>query len=264
MPIQSSLSPRGVLTLTLNRPEKHNAMNAELLTALHAALLDVERDDRVRVIVLTGAGASFCAGADIGYMRSMMGLPEQQNLEDARLLAQCLRALDEIDRPLIARVNGNVFGGGVGLVACADVAIGVKTAKFTLSEARLGIVPATISPYVVRAIGSRHARRLFLTAMPFDAVEAQNIDLLHRAVDAAELDADVERHVEAILACGPIALREAKRLIRMLETADDRDTLQEETARLLAKLRVSDEGKEGLSAFLEKRRPNWIHDSQQT
>lgn len=253
-----SLSSRGVLTLTLNRPEKHNSMNAELLTALHAALLDAERDEQVRAIVLTGAGASFCAGGDIAHMRSMRDASEEQNLEDARLLAQCLRALDEVQRPLIARVNGNVFGGGVGLVACADIAIGTTAVRFALTEVRLGLVPATISPYVVRAIGERQARRLFLTALPFDANEAAAIGLLHAAVRPEELDAAIDRHVDAILQGGPVAVREAKTLVRSILEISDRNELVEETSRLLAKLRVSDEGKEGLAAFLEKRKPYWI------
>jgi methylglutaconyl-CoA hydratase len=256
--ITISLSPRGVLTLTLNRPDKHNALNAELLTALHAALLDAERDQHVRVIVLTGAGASFCAGADIAHMRSMLDSSEEQNLDDARLVAQCMRALDEVDRPLIARVNGNVFGGGVGLVACADIAIGVNTAKFALTEVRLGLVPATISPYVIRAIGTRQARPLFVTGVPFGADHALAIGLLHDVVDPTELDVAIERQVAAILQGGPLAVREAKRLVRTAASASERDALQEETSQLLAKLRVSAEGKEGLSAFLEKRKASWI------
>ena len=255
--VLSSLSSRGVLTLTLNRPDRHNAMNPGLLTALHAALLDAERDSQVRAIVLTGAGASFCAGADIEHMRSTRDLSEAGNLEDARLLAQCLRALDEVDRPLIARVNGNAFGGGIGLIACADVAIGASTAKFALTEVRLGLVPATISPYTIRAIGTRQARRLFLTAARFDAPEAQAIGLLHNAVASTQLDETVEHTVASLLQGGPSALREAKRLIRIVEGATNRDTLQEETSRLLAKVRCGDEAKEGLSAFLEKRKANW-------
>ena len=165
MPLLTSLS-RGVLTLTLNRPEKHNALNAQLLDELHAALLDAQANDAVRVIVLTGAGASFCAGADIANMRAMRDASEGENLDDARRVAQCMRALDEVERPVIARVNGNVFGGGVGLIACCDIAIGVATAKFSLSEVRLGLVPATISPYVIAAIGQRQARRRGVRADP--------------------------------------------------------------------------------------------------
>lgn len=257
-PVLTSLSPRGVFTITLNRPEKHNALDAATLNALRAALSDAERNEAVRVVVLTGAGVTFCAGADIAHMRSMKEATEEQNLADARVLADCLRALDELDRPLIVRVNGNVFGGGVGLVACADIAIGVRSAKFALTEVRLGIAPATISPYVVAAIGARHARRLFVTAMPFDANEAQAIGLLHCACTADELDAVVARHVEAVLRGGPIAVREAKRLVRFVERSSGQEQLQDDTSRLLARLRVSAEGREGLSAFLERRDPSWI------
>ena len=257
MPLLTSLS-RGVLTLTLNRPEKHNALNAQLLDELHAALLDAQSNDAVRVIVLTGAGASFCAGADIASMRAMRDASEEENREDARRVAQCMRALDEVERPVIARVNGNVFGGGVGLIACCDIAIGVATAKFSLSEVRLGLVPATISPYVIAAIGQRQARRLFLTAGSFDAEEAQRVGLLHEVVSMDQLDSSVEQLTSQLLLNGPAAVREAKRLIRNVTGRFDRDVLVEETSELLAKLRVSDEGKEGLSAFLDKRKPNWI------
>ena len=256
--ILTSLSPRGVLTITLNRPEKHNALDARTLDALHAALLDVQSNENVRAIVLTGAGASFCAGADIAHMRSMLDASEEANLEDARLVAQCMRALDEVDRPVIARVNGNVFGGGVGLVACADIAIGVDSAKFALTETRLGLVPATISPYVIAAIGPRHARRLFITASPFSASEAHSIGLLHAVVASEKLDEMVEQTVNSVLQAGPLATRAAKRLVRTIMAAQDRDLLQEETSQLLADLRASAEGKEGLSAFLEKRKAGWI------
>src|SRR6185295_8499795 len=166
-------------------------------------------------------------------------------------------AFDELDKPVIARVNGNVYGGGVGLVACADIAIGVDGAKFALTEVRLGIVPAVISPYVVAAIGNRHARRLFLTATPFDAPEARSIGLLHFTATAEQLDATVEAQVDQLLRGGPEALRAAKKLVRRMAQLGDREALAEETARLLARLRVSPEGREGLSAFLERRKPGW-------
>ncbi len=194
--VTTNVDARGVATLTLNRPDKHNALDGTTVQELHAALVALAADARVRVVVVTGAGASFCAGADIAHMRSMMGATEQQNVADALLLARCLRTLDELDKPVIARVNGNVFGGGVGLVACADIAIGVETAKFALTEVRLGIVPAVISPYVVAAIGNRHARRLFLTAAPFEAPEARSIGLLHFTATAEQLDAVVEAQVD--------------------------------------------------------------------
>ena len=259
--ITTSIDARGVATLTLNRPDKHNALDGATMQELHAALVAINGNAQARVVVLTGAGASFCAGADIAHMRSMMSATEQQNVDDALLLVRCLRALDELDKPVIARVNGNVFGGGVGLVACADIAIAVETAKFALTEVRLGIVPAAISPYVVAAIGNRNARRLFLTAAPFDALEARSLGLLHFTASAEQLDAAVATQVDHLLRGGPEALRAAKKLVRRVAGLGDRDAqfdaLGEETARLLARLRVSPEGREGLSAFLERRKPNW-------
>jgi methylglutaconyl-CoA hydratase len=260
--VTTTLDARGVATLTLSRPEKHNALDNAAMHDLHAALTAAEGNAAVRVVILTGAGASFCAGADIAHMRSMMNATEQQNVEDALLLARCLRTLDELDRPVIARVNGNVFGGGVGLVACADIAIGVASAKFALTEVRLGIVPAAISPYVVTAIGNREARRLFLTAAPFDAIEAERLKLLHFTCAAEELDARVEQQIDLVLRGGPEALRAAKKLVRRVTHFTDRDVLSQETARLLARLRVSPEGREGLSAFLERRKANWLPPDQ--
>jgi methylglutaconyl-CoA hydratase len=255
--VTSALDARGVATLTLNRPDKHNALDNATTRELHASLLAVEKDPSVRVVILTGAGASFCAGADIAHMRSMVNATEAQNVEDALLLARCLRTLDELGRPVIARVNGNVFGGGVGLVACADVAIGAATAKFALTEVRLGIVPAVISPYVVAAIGAREARRLFLTAAPFEAPEAQRLGLLHFAAAPENLDARVAEQTDLILRGGPEAVKAAKKLVRRVSPPVDRDVLEAETASLLAGLRVSPEGREGLSSFLERRAAAW-------
>lgn len=251
---------RGVVTLTLNRPEKHNALDGATMSELDAALASVAADSKARVVVLTGAGASFCAGADIGHMRSMLDMTEEQNVADALVLARLLRKLDEIELPLIARVNGNAFGGGVGLIACADIAIGVSSAKFALTEVRLGIVPAAISPYVVEAIGSRQARRLFLTAAPFTAQDARELGLLHFATPPEQLDQLVNEQVDHLLRGGPSALRAAKQLVRRVAHFHDRDLLRDETARLLAGLRVSPEGKEGLSAFLERRKSAWTPD----
>jgi methylglutaconyl-CoA hydratase len=255
--VTADVDARGVATLTLNRPDKHNALDAAMLQQLHEALLTLQSDERVRVVVMTGAGASFCAGADIAHMRAMQHATQAQNEQDALLLARCLRTLDELERPVIARVNGNVFGGGVGLVACADIAIASDAVRFALTEVRLGIVPAAISPYVVAAIGARQARRLFLSAEPFMAGEAQRIGLLHFACPAAELDTLVQAQIELVLRGGPLALRAAKRLVRQVMSGADRDSLAVDTAALLASLRVSEEGREGLSAFLERRAPKW-------
>lgn len=256
--VTTSIDSRGVATLTLNRPEKHNALDAATIRALHAALTEAERDDRVRLVVLTGAGASFCAGADIAHMRSMMDATGQQNVDDALLLARCLRTLDELDRPVIVRVNGNVFGGAVGVVACADIAIATQAARFALTEVRLGIVPAVISPYVVAAIGNRQARRLFLTAVPFEADEARDLGLLHFTAAPEQLDTIVEAQIDLVLRGGPAALRAAKKLIRRVTPSGDRDALGLETAQLLARLRASPEGQEGLTAFLERRKAHWM------
>ena len=258
MLVTTNLSPRGVATFTLNRPDKHNALDGETLRQLRASLLDVQQNLAARVVVLTGAGASFCAGADIGHMRSMLGASEQANIDDARVLADCLRTLDELTLPVIARINGNVFGGGVGLVACADIAIAVDTAKFALTEVRLGIVPAAISPYVVAAIGPRQSRRLFLTSAPFDGNEARSLGLAHFACSSADLDRLVDEQVELVLKGGPNALRAAKQLIRDVAPQLERERLGEHTAHLLASLRISPEGQEGLSAFLERRKAKWI------
>ncbi|MDY6947679.1 MAG: enoyl-CoA hydratase-related protein [Pseudomonadota bacterium] len=256
--VTTSIDSRGVVTLTINRPEKHNALDGATMGALTDALSEIGSDSHARVVVLTGAGASFCAGADIGHMRSMLNFSEEQNVADALVLARLLRKLDEFELPLIARVNGNTFGGGVGLVACADIAIGADSAKFALTEVRLGIVPAAISPYVVEAIGSRQARRLFLTAAPFTAAQAQALGLLHFTAAPEQLDQLIHEQVGHLLRGGPAALRAAKRLVPRVAHCHDRDVLGDETARLLSRLRVSAEGKEGLSAFLERRKASWV------
>jgi methylglutaconyl-CoA hydratase len=256
--VTTTIDARGRATLTLSRPDKHNALDATVLNDLYDALRALATNDAVRVVVLTGAGASFCAGADIAHMRSMLHATEAQNIDDALVLARCLRLLDELPQPVIARVNGNAFGGGVGLVACADVAIAVESARFALTEVKLGIVPAAISPYVVTAIGNRNARRLFVTAAPFDANEARTLGLVHSTVAAERLDAAVAEQVELVLRASPAAVRAAKQLVRRVTQFADRDVLTDENARLLARLRVSPEGKEGLSAFLEKREASWM------
>lgn len=255
--VTTSIDPRGVVTLTLHRPERHNALDGATMGELDASLSKIQQDPQARLVVLTGAGASFCAGADIGHMRSMLDMTEEQNLADALVLAKLLRKLDEFELPIIARVNGNTFGGGVGLVACADIAIGAAAAKFALTEVRLGIVPAAISPYVVAAIGSREARRLFLTGAAFTAEEAQRLGLLHFTTSQGELDQLVSDQIDHLLRGGPAALRAAKQLVRRVAHFHNREVLGDETARLLARLRVSPEGREGLSAFLERRKAAW-------
>lgn len=246
-----------VARLRLNRPELHNALDADLIAALTAALAEVAADPGVRVVVLEGAGASFSAGADLNWMRGMAAASIAENRDDALALARLMRTLDELPKPTIARVHGAAFGGGVGLVACCDIAIGTLEAKFGLTESKLGLLPAVISPYVIAAIGARQARRWFATAEIFDADEAQCIGLLHDVVNATALDTAVQRQIDLLLKAGPIAAASAKTLVRRVASQTDRDH-DADNAALIAKLRVSPEGQEGLTAFLDKRKPSWI------
>lgn len=249
----------GVATLTLDRPKIHNAFDDALIDALIDALRAVEAEPSVRVVVLTGAGKSFSAGADLGWMKRMAEASEKENRKDARQLAKLMRVLNGLDKPTIARVNGPALGGGVGLVACCDIAIASEEARFGLTETRLGLVPAVISPYVIDAIGARHARRLFLTARVFGAAEAARIGLVHAVVPAAGLDAAVDAELELLAAAGPVALREAKRLVQRIQHPDgkQRRAIDESNADLIAALRVSPEGQEGLKAFFERRPAAW-------
>ena len=246
-------------TITLNRPAVHNAFDDALIASLTATLAQVEADESVRVVVLTGEGASFSAGADLNWMRGMAGASEEENRADSERLAALMHRLQFLSKPTIARVNGAAYGGGLGLIACCDTAIGVFGTKFSLSEVKLGLVPAVISPYVVAAIGPRHARRLFVTGEVFDASHAQRIGLLHEVVPADELDNAVSNAVSLMWPGGPVAQREAKMLALAMggQTPGEAHDLDIQNAALIARLRVSAEGQEGLQAFLEKRGPAW-------
>lgn len=247
----------GVVRIRLQRPELHNAFDAGLIAELTAALAAAGADAAVRVVVLEGAGASFSAGADLNWMRAMAAAGEAENRADALALARLMRTLDELPKPTIARVHGAAFGGGVGLVAACDIAIGVPAAKFGLTESRLGLLPAVISPYVVAAIGPRHARRWFATAEVFDAAEALRIGLLHQVVPAEQLDTAVQRQIDLLLKAGPVASAQAKRLVRAVAAHADGARHDADNAALIARLRASPEGREGIAAFLEKRPPAW-------
>ena len=247
-----------VARLRLDRPALHNAFDDALIAGLTDALQALGRDPGVRAVVLEGAGPSFSAGADLNWMRGMAAAGEDANREDALRLAALMRTLDELPKPTIARVHGAAFGGGVGLVACCDIAIGVPEVKFGLTESRLGLLPAVISPYVIGAIGARQARRWFATAEVFDAAEALRIGLLHQVVPAEQLDAAVDRQLALLLKAGPYAAADAKRLVRETAAATDRDRLDHDNATLIAALRVSPEGQEGLGAFLDKRPASWV------
>jgi methylglutaconyl-CoA hydratase len=250
---------RGVTTLTLNRAEKHNAFDDAIISELTDKLVKLDNDKSVRVVVLTGAGKSFSAGADINWMRASAQYDEARNIEDALKLAELMSTLDGMRIPTIARVNGAAFGGGVGLIACCDIAVASTAAKFSLSEVRLGLVPSVISPYVIAAIGAHNARRYFLTADAITADKAREIGLIHEVAEPEKLDAAVEREVALLLKGGPKALTAAKNLIagQVALSTSARRNLRSKTANIIAQLRVSKEGQEGLSAFLEKRLPNW-------
>jgi methylglutaconyl-CoA hydratase len=248
--------------VTLNRPQVHNAFDGELVAELTDALLSLGRDEGVRALVLTGAGASFSAGADLDWMRRMADAGESANRDDSLCLAALLRALNFFPKPTLARVNGAAYGGGVGLIAACDIAVGVEGAKFALSEVKLGLVPAVISPYVIAAIGLRHARRLFVTGEVFDAAEAVRIGLLHQCVPAGQLDDAVDRAAHLLAKGGPLAQGEAKRLALRTAgiTPESAERIDAENAQLIAQLRASREGQQGLAAFLDKRAPPWVRE----
>jgi methylglutaconyl-CoA hydratase len=247
----------GVARVALAREAVHNAFDDALVAELAERLRALDADSGVRVVVLQGNGASFCAGADLGWMRRMAHYDYAENLADAGALAAMLATLANMAKPVIARVHGAAYGGGVGLVACCDIAIGTPGATFALSEARLGLIPSTIGPYVVRAIGARAAQRYFLSGERFDATEALRIGLLHEVVDAAALDARIDAIVDALLRAGPAAQAAAKSLLRAITSAPIDAAMIADTARRIADVRASAEAREGLAAFLDKRAPAW-------
>lgn len=247
-----------VARLRMRRPEVHNAFDDSLIAAMTEALQGLGEDASVRAVVLEGEGASFSAGADLNWMRGMAKMSEAENRDDSLALARLMRTLDELPKPTIARVQGAAFGGGVGLVGCCDIAIGATEAKFGLTEAKLGLLPAVISPYVINAIGVRQARRYFATAEIFDAAEALRIGLLHQVVAMDALDAAVDRQLDLLLKAGPLASARAKQLVRDVAAHADGARHDADNAALIARLRVSAEGQEGLTAFLDKRKPNWM------
>jgi len=247
-----------VAIVVLNRPDVHNAFNETLIAELTAALRAMDSDPEVRAVVLAGAGESFCAGADLNWMQKMAAFNRTQNLADARSLAAMLATLDTLSKPTIARVHGAIFGGGVGLVACCDIAIGTQDAVFSFSEARLGLIPATISPYVIEAIGARAARRYFLSAERFTAAEAYRLGLLHDLALPEELDARVNELLGTLLTAGPRAQAECKLLLRAIAKRPVDADLIADTAQRIARVRSSPEGREGIAAFLAKRKAAWV------
>ena len=260
MPDSLAIELHGALGLvTLNRPERHNAFDDALIAELTETLRSLEGDDKVRLVVLSGAGKSFSAGADLNWMKRMAGFSREENQRDAMALGALMRTLAHFRKPTIARVQGAAYGGGVGLVACCDVAVATSAAAFALTEVKLGLVPAVISPYVVAAMGERAARRYFVTGERFDAAEAWRLGLVHEvATNEEQLDEKIGAIVDAMLACGPVAQREAKELVRAVAGRPVTSELIQDTAERIARLRASPEGREGVAAFLEKRRASWV------
>ncbi|MCE1242047.1 enoyl-CoA hydratase/isomerase family protein [Oryzomicrobium sp.] len=249
--------PVGILTL--NRGDRHNAFDETLIAEITAGLKELEANPAVRVVVLSSTGKSFCAGADLNWMQRAAGYSPEENLRDARNLAELLRTLNELAKPTVARVQGPAYGGGVGLVSACDVAIATFDAQFALTEVKLGLIPAVISPYVIQALGTRAARRYMLSAERFSASEAYRLGLVHEIVpDEAALDDAVGEVVEALLNNGPNAQAECKALIAAVADRAIDAAVIEDTAQRITRVRASDEGREGIGAFLEKRKPAWI------
>ncbi len=247
----------GVATLWLNRPDKHNAFDDAMILELTGACEQVAADPQLRVLVLASRGRNFSAGADLGWMQRMAAYTYDENLRDARALAKLLATLNTLPQATIARVQGAAFGGAVGLVSCCDMAVATSTARFCLSEVKLGLVPATISPYVVAAIGERAARRYFTTAETFGAERGRELGLVAELADEEDIDQAIEQLARAILANGPRAVTAAKQLVARVSGRPIDPALIDSTCELIANIRVSTEGQEGLQAFLQKRRPNW-------
>lgn len=246
----------GVARLTLNRPDLHNAFDDKLIAELIHTLSDLEADPNLRVLILTGAGKSFSAGADLQWMRRMADYSTAENLEDAAMLAEVMRRLDSFPRPVVGLINGPAYGGGVGLAACCDIVVASELASFCLSEVKLGLIPAVISPYVVAAIGARQARRYFMTAETIPATEALRIGLVHRVVAPHALEKAGDHFTAMLLKNGPEALREAKDLVFAVDRPITDDVIGG-TGRRIAERRASAEGREGIQAFLDKRQPAW-------
>jgi methylglutaconyl-CoA hydratase len=245
-----------VLKVTLNRPESHNAFNPDMVAELKDTFTRVRELPGVRVIVLTGRGASFCAGADLATMRAAAARDLDDNRAESRAMWEMLSTVDTAPVPVVGRVNGPAFGGGVGLICCCDVVVAIESARFAFSEVLLGLAPAVISPFVVAKIGFSQARALFLTGESFDAQRARAIGFVHQVVTAEEMDSEVDALTERLLSGAPGAQSTIKGLLRSLGVMDP-DEQAEYTSELIARLRAGEEGQEGLGAFLEKRRPNW-------
>lgn len=248
---------RGIAHLTLNQPDTHNVLSPLMISELTAAASELGQDDNIRAVVLTGAGKSFCAGGDLGWMREQFEATRETRISEAMKLARMLRDLNELPKPLIGKIQGQAFGGGIGMLSVCDVAIGVQEAKFALTETRLGLIPATISPYVLARMGEGKARRVFMSGKRFDGEEAVLLDLLTRAVSKEDLDAAIETEVLPYLSTAPKAVAKAKALVRSLGPVINEEAMLR-SANALADAWESPEAVEGVGAFFEKRKPAWV------
>jgi len=255
--VLTDIGPNGVATITFNRPDLHNAIDESVIAQFNEGLRRVAADPAARVVVIAGNGKSFCAGADLNWMKRTAGYSEEQNHRDALEFTEILTLLDRMPKPTIARIHGAAYGGGVGIASCCDIAIGTTDAVFSFSEVRLGLIPAMISPYAVAVIGERQARRYMLTAERIDAAQALKIGLLHEVCVPSELDARVAAIIDHCLRGGPAAIARSKELIAAVAHGVIDEAKRDYTARMIAATRASDEGKEGIAAFLEKRKPAW-------
>ena len=255
--ITLTMDDRGVATLSLNRPEKHNSLSAQMINELTVAADQINADGAIRVVVLTGAGESFCAGGDLGWMREQFHADRETRMSEARKLAMMLRALNELEKPLIGKVQGQAFGGGIGMMSVCDTVVAVDTAKFGLTEVRLGLIPATISPYVLARMGEGKPRRVFMSGPIFGAEEARELDLAAKVVPAADLDEAIEREIKPYLGAAPAAVAASKALARSLGPTIC-DAVIDDTIRRLADTWETPEAQEGISAFFDKRKPNWV------
>lgn len=257
MPVLFTVDARGVATVTLNNPDKHNAFDDHMIADLTRTFTEIAGRDDIRCLVLASQGKSFSAGADLGWMKRMASYTFEQNLADANALANMLKALNFLPQPTIARIQGAAFGGAVGLASCCDIVIASTNASFCLSEVKLGLIPATISPYVVNAIGLKASRRYFLTAERFAADKAMQLGLVDEVVAIEALDTMVRQMIDTLLANGPVAVQQAKKLALDVAGQTIDQTLLTDTSERIAAIRVSDEGQEGLNAFFDKRKPAW-------
>ncbi len=246
-----------VARVTFCRPEIHNAFNSTMISEMTDVFARIEKDDSIRVVLLTGEGKSFCAGADLNWMRGVIKQTFEENLAESLALAECFHKIYTSRRPVIGRINGSAIGGGTGFVAVCDVAVAARSAKFSFSEVKIGIVPAVIGPYVIRKMGEGKARELFITGERMNADRAHDVGLINKVVDDNQLDREVDALIKSILSSGPEAVAMAKKLVSEVPGMRPSE-FKTYTAEMIAKLRVSDEGQEGMDAFLNKRKPKWV------